>query len=112
MIQNINVGVNSSNEIDLQRLVDTLNNQGFFKGAEFSLSYLSPYNYMKDDNNHEKEEVYVYCGDTSKLHEATNIPWEEAVNSENQLKLKVRKNKKSLVENLLEEQKAKAEKDK
>jgi hypothetical protein len=106
MLPNETVSINSDNEIDLRRLVETLKAKNFLT-CECSLSYLSSDLTMKDYVKKETDGVYIYCGDTTKLNEATNIPC-DAINSQNQVQciqiqitLKIRKNKRSLVENLL-----------
>lgn len=110
MIPDHEVGINSDNEIDLPRLVESLKINSFLR-EDCSISYLSL------APEHHDEEFYIYCGDTSKLQESTNIP-ASAINKDNQvntqltqLKLKIRKNKRPLVENLLEEQKKNAERE-
>lgn len=65
MIQKIKVGVNTDNEIDLRKLIQNLNEQGFLKD-KYSLSYLSLQSSMRDDLSGDKGDVYVYCGDTAK----------------------------------------------
>lgn len=80
MVETIKVGVNSDNDIDVRLLAKTLKDMGFLKES-CSLSYLSISQRGRNDLTQERDEIYVYCGDTNKLNEAINIPWEEAVDS-------------------------------